>query len=89
MTARQLRERLTTQQLKEIDESQFPSATMLNRLETSLREREALADYAEILVKKVERTRFPSTALLNRIDAVLARLEQQERHEQRRTAAAE
>jgi hypothetical protein len=67
--------------MKVIEESPFPSTQMLDRVETSLSDRDALADYAEMLVKKVEDTRFPSTQLLKRIDETLARLEQQERLE--------
>jgi hypothetical protein len=78
MTAAQLRKRLDDRFLGEIEELQFPSASMLDRVESTLRDRDALEKYAELLVEKVEATQFPSVSLLKRIDGVLARLEQQE-----------
>ena len=81
MTAAQLRKRIDGRLLDEIKELQFPSAAMLNRVEATLRDRDALASYAEILVAKVEATQFPSVALLNRLEGLLARLERQERAE--------
>ena len=84
MTAAQLRKRLDDRFLDEIEELQFPSASMLNRVESTLRDRDALARYAEMLVDKVEATQFPSVSLLDRLDGVLARLEQYERAEAER-----
>jgi predicted transcriptional regulator len=86
MNASQLRERLTKNLLDEIGEVQFPSVTMLNRLEGMLEGADALGDYAEILVEKVEATRFPSISMLNRVDGVIARLEQAERAERAQAA---
>lgn len=81
MNASQLRERLTKNLLDEIGQVQFPSVTMLNRLEGMLGSADELGDYAELLVEKVEATRFPSISMLNRIDGVIARLEQAEEAE--------
>lgn len=81
MGATQLRERIAKRFLDEIADSQFPSPAMLDRLESTLTDRETLEDYAESLVEKVEATRFPSTALLSRLDQVLARLDQEEQRE--------
>jgi hypothetical protein len=86
MNASHLRERLTKHLLDEIGQVQFPSATMLNRVEAELWSAEALADYAEILVEKVEATRFPSISMLDRIGAVIARLEEAEQREQLQAA---
>lgn len=63
MTSRDLRERLKKKHSRAIEESQSPSAPMLNRVEEALNDPEVLADYAETLVKKVEETRFPSADL--------------------------
>ena len=87
MNASQLRERLTKNLLDEIGETQYPSVTMLNRVEGMLGEADALGQYAEILVEKVDGTRFPSISMLNRVDAVLARLEQAERAQAERAQA--
>ena len=86
MTAAELRDRLSSRFLNEISESQFPSSSMLNRVEAELQDREALAGYVEVLVEKVEASRFPSVDLLKRIDRLTARLDQLEQRE--RAAAA-
>jgi hypothetical protein len=82
MNASELRERITKNLLDEIEQVPYPSVTMLNRVEQTLGSREALADYAEVLVRKVEATRFPSISLLNRVDEMIARLERAEQQEQ-------
>jgi hypothetical protein len=79
MDATTLRQRITQTLLNDIDEVQFPSVTMMDRVETQLASADDLADYAEVLVKKVEATRYPSISMLNRIDGLLTHLEQVER----------
>jgi hypothetical protein len=82
MNAAELRERVATRLLNEIQETKFPSTTMLNRVEQTLDDPQALAAYTETLIEKVEATRFPSVDLLNRIDGLIARLDEQERRQQ-------
>jgi hypothetical protein len=86
MSATGLRERLTASLLREIDEVQYPSVTMLDRVEATLAGREELEDYAEVLVRKVEAVHYPSIAMLNRLDGLLDRLEQAERRERQEAA---
>ena len=89
MNATALRKRVTEGLIREIDEVQFPSVTMLNRVEPELATRDDLATYAETLVKKVEAARYPSISLLNRLDSLFGRLdqlEQLERRQQRESA---
>jgi hypothetical protein len=83
MDASALRQRVTGGLLREIQDGQFPSVTMmLNRVEPTLRTRSELAEYAGLLVEKAETTRYPSLALLTRIGRLLARLERAEQAEQ-------
>lgn len=82
MDAADLRKRLTQNLLDDINEAQFPSITMMNRVESTLATEEDLADYIEVLVKKVEATRFPSISMLNRLDGLLDQLEQVEQQQQ-------
>jgi hypothetical protein len=82
MDAAGLRKRLTQSLLDDINEVQFPSVTMMNRVESALGTEEDLADYVEVLVEKVEATRYPSISMLNRLDGLLDRLEQVEQQEQ-------
>ncbi len=89
MSAADLRERVTGSLLREIEEVQHPSVTMLNRVEATMENREDLADYIEVLVEKVEASRYPSIAMLNRLDGLLAQLEQAERRERQAAAQAD
>lgn len=86
MDSASLRKRLTEGLLAEINEVQFPSITMMNRVESTLGTPDDLAEYAEVLVKKVEATRYPSISMLNRLDGLLDNLEQLERRQQFQTA---
>jgi hypothetical protein len=88
MNAAELRERINDRLLREIDELDFPSVAMLDRVESALDDRGALASYTEVLVKKVEATQFPSVALLNRLDRLIARLDAAERAQAERAESA-
>jgi hypothetical protein len=84
MDAEALRQRVIKSLLAEITDVQFPSVTMMNRVESTLRTPEDLAEYAEALVEKIEASHYPSIPMLNRLDALLDRLEQMERSERGR-----
>ena len=86
MDAAKLRKRVTQSLLDEMNDVQFPSVTMMNRVESALGEDDDLADYIEVLVKKVEATRYPSFAMLDRLDGLLDQLEQDEQRKQRAAA---
>jgi len=79
MDAATLRKRIISHLLRDLDEVQFPSVTIMNRVESELAGTDDLSDYAEVLVQKIEASRFPSLTMLDRIDALIARLEQMER----------
>jgi hypothetical protein len=74
MEATALRKRLTQSLLDDINEVQFPSVTMMNRIEAELKTREQVEEYAEILLEKVKSSRFPSISMLDRIDGAIERL---------------
>ena len=78
MDAAALRERVTRKLIEEIEEVQYPSVTMMDRVEAVL-ETDTLGDYAEALLDKIEATRFPSISMLNRLDGLITQLEQAER----------
>jgi hypothetical protein len=78
MDATTLRERITNKLIEDIDEVQFPSVTMMDRVESVLATPDALGDYAEVLLKKIEASRYPSIAMLDRLDGLIAQLEQGE-----------
>jgi hypothetical protein len=81
-TAKDLRKRITDSLLEEIREVQYPSTTMLDRVEPALGPQE-LSDYVEVLVEKIEATKYPSISLLNRLEGLLGQLEQFEQQQQR------
>jgi hypothetical protein len=87
MNSAELREQLTSSLLEGVQQTQYPSVTMLDRVEEALETPEQLADYAEVLVDKVSDSRYPGIPMLDRVNGVLMRLEQLERQEQLRERA--
>ena len=77
MDAATLRERVSRKLIEDIEDVQYPSVTMMDRVEAILSP-DALGDYAEALLEKIEGTRFPSISMLNRLDGLIAQLEQAE-----------
>lgn len=91
-TAKELRKRIIHSLLEEIREVQYPSTTMLDRVEPALADPQDLSEYTEVLIEKVEATQYPSISLLNRLDGLLGQLEQLEQQQQqqrRQTEASE
>ena len=74
MNGAALQQRLLDTLIGRVKEENFPSVTMMNRIEASLRTREQVEDYGEALLEKIEASRFPSISMLNRFDAVVAKL---------------
>jgi hypothetical protein len=69
-----LQQRLLDSLMGRIKEDTFPSPTMMDRVEGSLRTRAQVEEYAEVLLEKIEATRFPSISMLNRFDGLIAKL---------------
>ena len=80
-TAKDLRKRITEGLLEEIRKVQYPSTTMLDRVEPAL-DPQGLSDYVAVLVEKIEATSYPSISLLNRVEGLLGQLEQFEQQQQ-------
>ena len=75
MTGAELQQRLLDNLLEQVKEETYPSVTMMNRIEASLRTREQIEDYGEVLLEKIQSTRFPSISMLNRFDGLVAKLD--------------
>lgn len=75
MSGPALRQRLLDSLIERVREENFPSVTMMNRIEESLRTREQIEEYGEVLLEKIEATRFPSISMLNRFDSLVAKLD--------------
>jgi uncharacterized protein YggL (DUF469 family) len=84
MAATAERRQLTEMLLDEVQETGFPRAAQLDRIERLISTREELEDYIAILVQKVEATRFPDHHLLDRLERltrVLQRFDREARSE--------
>ena len=75
MNGTAMQKRLLDMLMGHIKEETYPSVTMMNRVEASLRTREQIEEYSEVLLEKIEGTRFPSISMLNRFDNLVAKLD--------------
>jgi hypothetical protein len=69
------RQQLTAILLDEIEETAFPSTSLMDRVERLISTREELEDYLDLLLQKVERTIAPHRPLLDRIERLLSVLQ--------------
>jgi hypothetical protein len=74
MSGSDIQERYIAMLMERVRMDQFPSADHMNRIESSLANREQLEAYMELLLQKVEPLRFPSLAMLDRIQRLVASL---------------
>ena len=70
-----LRQRLLDSLLERIQDDTYPSPTMMDYVENSMKTREQVLAYAETLLDKIDATRYPSSSMINRLEGVLARVE--------------
>ena len=70
-----LRQRLLDSLLERIQDDTYPSPTMMDYVESSMKTREQVLAYAETLLEKIDATRYPSSSMINRVEAVLARVD--------------
>ncbi len=54
--------------MSQIGEVRYPSAEIMDRLESNLATREQLDEYLEVLLERVESCQYPSKQLLDRLD---------------------
>jgi hypothetical protein len=71
MAATAEQQQLTEVLLQKVEETDFPSAPQLDRLEQLISTREELVDYMAILTQKVEGTTFPPGPMLDRLDRLM------------------
>jgi hypothetical protein len=74
MSGSDIQERYIAMLMERVRRDRFPSADHMNRIESSLANREQLEAYMELLLQKVEPLRFPSLAMLDRIQRLVASL---------------
>ena len=70
-----LRQRLLDSLLERIQDDTYPSPTMMDYVESSMKTREQVLEYTEALLEKIEATRYPSSSMINRVEALLARVD--------------
>ncbi len=73
MNGGELRDRYDEALLSLLQETNFPSGDLLNRIEQCIDPRR-LPDYVENLIERVEQERFPSPQMMVRINGLLSRL---------------
>jgi hypothetical protein len=71
--ASDLRRRYADLLMTKVEETNYPSAELMNRVESTLADREQAEQYARILFQKVDESQYPSLQLLDRVER-LARL---------------
>jgi hypothetical protein len=74
MNGSHMQERYVAMLMERVRMDLFPSAEYLNRIESSLANRDQLEAYMELLFQKVEQLRFPSLAMLDRIQRLVTML---------------
>jgi hypothetical protein len=67
-------QRLTGLLLDELEETAFPSAGQLDRIERLISTRDEMEDYIAIFTEKVEGKMFPDRQLLDRLERLLSLL---------------
>lgn len=75
MMHQDLRGRLNHILLKRIHDSEYPSASLMDRVEQTLADRDQAILYAHVLFHKIARTRYPSLHLLDRLATLISRIE--------------
>lgn len=68
----QANDRLYDVILEKIEQDQYPSGELMDRLEASIESRDQLAHYLDVLMDKVEENRYPSKQMLDRIRRLTA-----------------
>jgi hypothetical protein len=63
----QANDRLYDLILEKIEQDEYPSGELMNRLEESIESREQLAHYLDVLMDKVADNQYPSKQMLDRI----------------------
>ena len=76
MPASDLRGRYVELLLGRFEETSFPSAPMMDRLEAAITDREAAERYVGALLDAIDESDFPSPQMLDRVNRLLGRLEQ-------------
>ena len=67
------RDRYLAALMSHVAEDQFPSATQMDHIESTL-DRDQIEDYLGILIEKIAEDRFPSIPMMQRIERMLDQL---------------
>lgn len=63
--------------LDQVASAQYPSVSMMNRVEEHVADRETAAEYVGLLLDALERDRYPSPTMLDRVLRLVEALEGQ------------
>ena len=73
MSADQLRERYLGLLLERLGDAQYPSASMLDRIEAAITDRETAEAYVGSLIERMEQEQYPSPPMMDRVTRLLTR----------------
>jgi hypothetical protein len=71
----ELHDRLTDALLEKLDETRYPSADMLDRIERTIADRDRAEAYVERLIEHIEADRFPSPTMIERVGRLVSVLD--------------
>ena len=83
MAATAEQRKVTETLLEEIQETRFPAAAQLDRIERLISTREELEDYIAILMQLVQETKYPAGHMLDRLERLLRVLQRVDREGRR------
>ena len=74
MSVEKLRSRYLKVLLDQFEETQYPSAPMMDRIEAAISDRETAEAYVKMLIDRVEQSRYPSPPMVDRVRGLLSAL---------------
>jgi len=78
MDAKAAQQEWTQELLRELEESDFPSAGLMDRIERMISNRKELERYTELLTEKVRGEEFPAGHIQDRAERLLKLLQNQD-----------
>jgi hypothetical protein len=75
MASTDLRRAYMSMLMKQVTSCEFPSPTMLDRIEQAVRDRDSAEEYVQVLIDQVGDVRYPSPTMLDRLSGLLDQLD--------------
>jgi hypothetical protein len=75
MASESLRERYVSILVDRLNETAYPSAPMMDRIEAAIVDRGTAEQYLSVLLERVAQDRYPSPTMLERLNGLIATFE--------------